>query len=161
MGGGAGIEFKLTMDCGSCNYSRGKIVKVDWKVEKFDAHGYMDGWSDINGKYLKVKSVTFRLHKEDFDWAKKDYSIENGQYISISAIERNRPHFCIFSGYVRGDYRNCFPATVTAYPYLEYFGEVRAEIEVEPARGFQGMYKDVFDDWCYHGSRWTGRKWEK
>ncbi len=157
MGGGAGIVFELTMSSGGCVYSRGRLSKVDWKVESFDAHGYMDGWSGINGKYLKVKSLELHLDRDDADWAKKNLS--NGDWLSIYAHDQ-RPKFILFSGYVRGDYRKCFPLDVECYPYVGQLGQVKATLVVEPAKGFQGMYKDVFENWAYHGSRWTGRKWE-
>lgn len=162
MGGGAGIRLELDMDTGWATVRGGKLHRINWPISAFDAHGYMDGWSNIDGKYLKVTGVDVNFDREDVEYAKKELGWKSDQEVSL-CVDRfyDKPHFYIFGGYVRGDYRNCFPAEVKAEVNIDFFGLKSVSLWVEPARGFQGMYKDVFDDWCYHGPRWTGRKWEK
>lgn len=162
MGGGAGINFELHMGAGECFFRGGKLVKATWSVESFDAHGYMDGWSNIDGKYLKVVSVSANLTREDLQYAKENYDLKDGARIGIGSTGRGEhPKFLLFSGFVRGDYRKWFPISVDAYTYVDYFGEMQINVTVEPARGFHGMYDDVFERWAYHRRSWTGRKWEK
>jgi hypothetical protein len=147
-GGGAGIRFENFEFSGSATLDgKGKIIQSDLAVMKFDAHGYMDGMSDVSGRLLKVTDITLSDIGE--------YSKDPNATFEITIPQKNDADGMLFGGYQRpggiaeGTTLELKNVSATAAIYLNDEQQETVDAGVSIGLAFVGedakyWYEDVF-----------------
>lgn len=155
MGGGAGINFEFKLDGLYARWSRKRGLFVPCRcagydknptIESFDAVGYMDGMSDVDGRFLKVTGFEIdKPHPEDAAYFNDRFTWNQPVWISF----RGKVEEMIWKGYTRGTKEQVFPMPVGAECKADgsFVGPCGFIVEIADKNAFDGWWSDAFDAW--------------
>lgn len=150
MGGGAGINFSLTITGGYCLWHPKKRVFEIAEaptIEKFDMLDYMTGMRDVRGELLPISDFAIQpLDQEDADFIRNRWGIRANQRLWFN--QRGTIEKMIWGGYVRGDIRETAPGLDFSFDVQIEGCQAIAGFRIQPTEEFFEFYQDVFENWC-------------